>query len=164
MKKKLLDYITIFIICYIIAPGILYFFLNSSFFNKYNLYFNIIVYIKLYYRLAFIGLFILLLIKLSKYLLKKLVDGRPIVKANLISIEKTCTTPSNLKILKDDLQCTENYIVKFKHNDEIIDVTISKQDIKSDLNSGEKPYVEYQYIDLINLFNKFLNIKVHTKK
>ena len=164
MKKKLLDYIIIFVICFFMSPGILYFFLSSTFFNKYNLYFDTIIYIKLYFRLIFIGLFIFLLINFFKYVFKRLLDGRPVVKANLISIEKTCTIPSNLGLIKDYSICNENYTVKFKHNDEIIDITISKEDIKSDLKSGETPYVEYQYIDLINLFNKFLNIKVHTKK
>ncbi|UZW15757.1 hypothetical protein OSC52_08035 [Clostridium pasteurianum] len=163
MKKKLLDYVIIFVICFFISPIILYIFLNSSFFNKYNLYFDTIVYIKMYYRLTFSGLFILSLIQLFNYLFKKLISRRPVVKANLISIEKICTMPTNFTIIKDT-ECIENYIVKFKHNDEIIDITISKKNIKSDLTSDEKPYVEYQYIDLINLFNKFLNIKVHTKK
>lgn len=163
MKKKLLDYVIIFVICFFISPVILYIFLNSSFFNEYNLYFNIIVYIKMYYRLTFSGIFIFLLIKFFNYLFKKLIEKRPIVKANLISMEKICTIPENFIMIRNN-ECMENYIVKFKHNDEIIDITISKKDIKSDLTSDEKPYVEYQYIDLINLFNKFLNIKVHTKK
>lgn len=129
----------------------------------YNLYFDAIIYIKMYYRLLFTGLTILLAVELSKYLLKKLIEKRPIEKANLISIEKICIMPSTFTIISN-AEYVENYIVKFKHNNEIIDVTISKKDIKSDLLSGEKPYVEYQHFDLINLFNKFLNIKVHTKK
>lgn len=164
MKKKLLDYIIIFVICFFISPIILYFFLISTFFNKYNLYFNAIIYIKLYYTLAFIGLFILLLINLLKYLSKKLLDEIPVVKTNLISIEKTYTQPLNFRLIKNYSMSNENYTVKFIHNDKIMHISISKESIKSDLKSDEKPYVEYQYIDLINLFNKFLNIKVHTKK
>lgn len=163
MKKKLLDYVIIFVICFFISPIIFYLFLKSSFFNMYNLYFDAIIYIKMYYRLLFTGLTILLAVELSKYLLKKLIEKRPIEKANLISIEKICIMPSTFTIISN-AEYVENYIVKFKHNNEIIDVTISKKDIKSDLLSGEKPYVEYQHFDLINLFNKFLNIKVHTKK
>lgn len=164
MKKKLLDYVIIFLICFFIAPFLLYIILSSSLFDKYNLYFNKIIYLKLYIRLAFIGLIVFLGIKLVKYLLKILIKGRPIFKARLISIEKIDLKSSTLRIIKNEWDSTENYAVKFKHNDEIIDITISKEHIKSDLTTDEHPYVEYQYIDLIKLFNKFLNIKVHTKK
>lgn len=164
MKKKLLDYVIIFLICFFIAPFLLYIILSSSLFNKYTLYFNKIIYLKLYMRLAFIGLFIFLLIKLFSYLLKILIERRPTFKAKLISIEKLDSKSLNMGIIKNEWDSTENYAVKFKHNDEIIDITISKENIKSDLTTDEHPYVEYQYIDLIKLFNKFLNIKVHTKK
>lgn len=165
MKKKIIDYTIIFSICFIAAPLLLYYFLNSSLFNKYNLYFNnTAVYLYIYIALASSGALVYILFKLIRFFIKNIVNARPIIKAELISIEKIDVKSISLGILEIDPELDDLYDIKFKHNDEIIHTTISKNDLKKDLVKDEHPYVEYQYFYLANIFSKFHNIKVHTKK
>lgn len=165
LKKKIFDYTIIFSICFIVAPLLLYCFLASSLFDKYNLYFsNKFVYLYMYLIIATIGAITFILVKLSKYFIKNIVNTRPIIKAELISIEKVDIKALTLGILEVDPELEDVYDIKFKHNNEIIHTTISKHELKKDLVKDEHPYVEYQYFYLTNIFNKFHNIKVHTKK
>lgn len=164
MKKKLLNYVIILSICFLIAPALLYFILNSSEFSKYNLYYDKSVYIGLYLKLTILGFLLFILMKAIGKLLFKILTNVPTEKAKLISIEKINIESFGITLSPDESNALEEiYSIKFKHNDEIIDITVSKESVKNDLTKEEYPYVEYQHINLIKIFNKFLNIKVHTK-
>jgi hypothetical protein len=164
LKKKLLDYIIILLICFLVAPVALYFALNSSEFSKFNLYYDKSVYIGLYLKLSILGLILFVLIKAIDKILFKMLTKIPTEKSKLISIEKINIESFGISLSHDESTTLEEiYSIKFKHNDEIIDITVSKESVKNDLTKEESPYVEYQHINLIKIFNKFLNIKVHTK-
>lgn len=165
MKKKIFDYIIIFSICFLAAPFLLYLLLNSSYFSAYNLYFeNRLVYLYMYICVAFFGFIIFTLVKTSAAFIKNILKSRPVIKAELISIEKAEFKPVKLGIIEIDAELDEDvYNIKFKHKNEIINATILKSDIRNDLVKDECPYVEYQSLYLLKFFNKFLNIKVHTK-
>ncbi|WP_026882867.1 hypothetical protein [Clostridium akagii] len=164
MKKKLLDYVIILLLCFLVAPVALYFILSSSEFDIYNLYYAKTAYIEMYLKIALVGLLLFILVKLLNKILFRVLTSRPTEKAKLISIEKIdiSSLGSSLPGVSNELE--EIYTIKFKHNNEIIDITISKENVKNDLSKEDSPYVEYQHINLIKIFNKFLNIKVHTKK
>lgn len=164
MKKILLDYVIILLLCFLVAPAALYFILNSSAFDTYNLYYAKTAYIEMYLKIAAVGLVIFVLVKILNKILFRMLTSRPTEKAKLISIEKIDIGSLGLSLTGDSAKPEEIYNIKFKHNNEIIDITISKENVKKDLSKEDSPYVEYQHINLIRIFNKFLNIKVHTKK
>ncbi len=164
MKKKLLDYVIILLLCFLVAPAAFYFILSSSEFNIYNLYYAKTAYIEMYLKIALAGLFLFVLVKLLNKILFRVLTSRPTEKAKLISIEKIDVSSIGLSLIGDSDGFDEIYNIKFKHNNKIIDITISKENVQNDLNKEDSPYVEYQHINLIKIFNKFLNIKVHTKK
>ena len=164
MKKKLLDYVIILLLCFLVAPAAFYFILNSSEFDTYNLYYAKTVYIEMYLKIALVGLFLFVLVKILNKILFRILTRRPTEKAKLISIEKIDISSLGLSLSGVSDKPEEIYNIKFKHNNKIIDITISKENVKNDLSKEDSPYVEYQHINLIRIFNKFLNIKVHTKK
>lgn len=164
MKKKLLSYIIILLICFVASPAIFYFALSSSEFNSFNLYYDKTVYILLYLKIALFGLLLIVAAKVIDKLLFKILSNMPIKKSKLISIEKINIASLDINLPSETSASFEEiYSIKFKHNNKIIDLTISKDNLKNDLNKEDCPYVEYQYVNLIIFFNKFLNIKVHTK-
>lgn len=118
----------------------------------------------MYLKIALAGLFLFVLVKLLNKILFRVLTSRPTEKAKLISIEKIDVSSIGLSLIGDSDGFDEIYNIKFKHNNKIIDITISKENVQNDLNKEDSPYVEYQHINLIKIFNKFLNIKVHTKK
>lgn len=164
LKKKIFDYIIIFSVCFLAAPVLLYLLLNSSLFSVYNLYFkNRLIYLYIYLSAAALGLFVFVLAKALVLFVKNILKTSPVIKAELISIEKAEIKPVKLGIIEIDAELEDVYTIKFKHKNEIINATILKSDIQKDLIKDECPYVEYQSFYLLRLFNKFLNIKVHTK-
>lgn len=164
MKRKLLNILLILGIFFFLAPFILYFILNSSLYNEYNLYYSKADYISFYYDLMFLLLFFSALFFIFKYIFMKVLKREPFVKAELLSIEKLNLSSQNTLSVPSTNNHDDIYNVKFKHKNEIILLTVTKDAIKKDLSTGEHPYVEYQYFDLMKIFNKFHNIKVHTKK
>ncbi|MDD3223592.1 MAG: hypothetical protein PHX70_02615 [Clostridium sp.] len=164
MKKKLFDYIIILVLCFLLAPALLYVLLSCSLFDKFNLYFNRLMYIKIYMYIALLGIIFSALMMLIKRIVYTSLKNSPKEKAKIISIKKIDIEKIGFILDDTTKELNEVYNVKFKHNDEIIDITVSKKDIKEDLKKEEHPYIEYQYIKFTKIFNKFLNIKVHTKK
>ena len=162
MKKKLLDYMLILSIVFFVTPAVLYLILSSSLYNEYNLFYNKYFYIYAYYNLVFLCAILFIPVYIYKYIVKKLIKEEPIIKAELLSIEKIDAPVSKLTIM-DNSDTEDIYNVQFKHKNEIIHLTVYKDDIQKDLLKGEHPYVEYKYINMIKIFNKFHNIKVHTK-
>lgn len=117
----------------------------------------------MYIGIAALGIIIIILVKASSFFIKNILKASPIIKAELISIEKAEIKPIRLGIIEIDAELEDVYNIKFKHKNEIINATILKSDIQNDLIKDECPYVEYQSFNLLSFFKKFLNIKVHTK-
>ncbi|WP_242874687.1 MULTISPECIES: hypothetical protein [Clostridium] len=118
----------------------------------------------MYFFVAIVGFIIFLLLRSSKSLLVYKLSKIPTIKSKVISITKLNEKSINLGILEIDVDSDDVYIVKFKHNNKVINKVIQKNDIKVDLQTNEEPYVEYKYWDLMHFFDKFHNITVHAKK
>lgn len=164
MKNKIINSILILLICLVIAPGILYAILSTSSFEH-------IVYlipkksiIKMYLLISLLGLIIYVMLKCVKILILYRISKLPVMRSEIISIEKISEKSLNLGFIEIGYDSEDIYVVKFKHKNELINITIPKDDVEKDLSKNENPYIEYQYIKCISLFNKFKNIKVHTSK
>lgn len=164
MKNKIINTILILLICLLAAPVILYAVLSTSSFEH-------IVYlipkkniIKMYLFISSIGLIISMVLKHIKILILYRISKLPVIRSEIISIEKVSEKSLNLGFVEIGYDSEDIYVVKFKHKNELINITIPKDDVKKDLSKNENPYIEYQYIKCISFFNKFKNIKVHTKK
>lgn len=164
MKNKMLNTILTLLICLVAAPIILYAVLSTSSFEH-------IVYlipkksiVKMYILISFLGLILYMMLKYIKNLILYRISKLPVMRSEIISIEKVSEKSLNLGFIEIGYDSEDIYIVKFKHKNELINITIPKDDVKKDLSKNENPYIEYQYIKWISFFNKFKNIKVHTNK
>lgn len=164
MKNKILTTILILLICLVAAPVILYAVLSTSSFEH-------IVYlipkksiVKMYISISLLGLIIYMMLKHIKSLILYRISKLPVIRSEIISIEKVSEKSLNLGFIEIGYDSEDIYVVKFKHKNELINVTIPKDDVKKDLSKNENPYIEYQYIKCISFFSKFKNIKVHTNK
>lgn len=164
MKNKLLNSILIFFICFILGPVLLYAILKFTVFSYITYFFTKQYIIQMYFFTIIIGFVIFLILHSYKNLIIYKLSKIPTVKSKVISITKLNEKSINLGILEIDVDSDDVYIVKFKHNNKIINKAIQKNDIKIDLQTGEEPYVEYKYWDLMHFFDKFHNITVHAKK
>lgn len=164
MKNKVLSTILILLICLIAAPVVLYAILSTSSFEH-------IVYlipkksiVKMYIFINLLGLIVYIILKSIKNLILYKISKTPVMRSEIISIEKVSEKSINLGFIEIGYDSEDVYVVEFKHKNELIDITIPKDDVQKDLSKNENPYIEYQHIKFISLFNKFKNIKVHTNK
>ncbi|MFL0252278.1 hypothetical protein ACJDT4_17835 [Clostridium neuense] len=164
MKNKILNTILTLLICLIIAPIVLYGVLGTSSFEH-------IVYlipkkniVAMYIFVSILGIVIYTILKYAKNLILYKISKSPIMRSEIISIEKVSEKSLALGFIEIGYDSEDAYVVKFKHKNKLIDITIPKDDVQKDLPTNENPYIEYQYIKLISIFNKFKNIKVHTNK
>lgn len=164
MKNKIITSILILLICLVAAPAILYAILSTSSFEHTVYLIPKKSIIKMYISISSIGLILYMMLKHIKILILYRISKLPIIRSEIISIEKVSEKSLNLGFIEIGYDSEDIYVVKFKHKNELINVTIGKDDVKKDLSKNENPYIEYQYIKCISFFNKFKNIKVHTKK
>lgn len=164
MKNKIINLIIILCICFLIAPLVLYCILGMSSFKNMLYLIPKAQIIKMYMIVSTIGLILYVSWKCTKKLLLHKLKLSPIIKSELISIEKLDQKSMSLGFMEIDIETEDIYIVKFKHKNKIIDTIIKKNDIKKDLSTNENPYVEYQCIKFVSFFSKIKNIKVHTSK
>ncbi|MCD2346478.1 hypothetical protein [Clostridium guangxiense] len=164
MKNKILNIILTLLICIIIAPAILYALLSTSSFEH-------IVYlvpkkniVTMYIFVSLLGLIIYKILTYIKNSILYRISKSPVIRSEIISIEKVSEKSLSLGFVEIGYDSEDVYVVKFKHKNQLINITIPKDDVEKDLPKNENPYIEYQYIKCIRLFNKFKNIKVHTNK
>ena len=164
MKNKLLNNFLVFFICLILGPVLLYTILRFTVFSYITYFFTKQYIIQMYFCVTIMGFIIFLILRSSKNLIIYKLSKIPTIKSKVISITKLNEKSINLGILEIDVDSDDVYIVKFKHNNKVINKVIQKNDIKVDLQTNEEPYVEYKYWDLMHFFDKFHNITVHAKK
>lgn len=164
MKNKVINIILTLFICFLAAPILLYLIIGTSYFQYMIYLIPKKLILSMYFTITTLGFILYILWKFLKNFILYKLNKSPIIKSELISIEKLNQKSLSLGFIEIGIEAEEAYMVKFKHRNKIIDTIIPKDDVEKDLPTDESPYVEYQYVRFINFFHKFKNIKVHTNK